>query len=363
MDPIGLEGGENVYEYALSEPLAKIDRLGKQPLRLENQYQGETHEASIAGSLSRAGLGGSRVSSQIDLDFSIRTEVGGAMRTYRIRADFLVRIGSPEGNRFVLLEAKASQTASFTDSQRIVYREIQYAMERGETVEARVATQSGRAASRISRLRLSSGESIRIEGVQIVDPSNRGAVIRNVRAATRGLPGWRVASSETLRRSMQVRRYALARGRYGGYTRLSSPIVNPALTTLAAPLEAFVNAGLRLDPEERIRNCDVFRCTRIDYQSAIMQRHVRERAQREGVTEGEILEQIRRRDSRITRRIGPRDPNEVTISPGFPQSQEQSRSPEISWRLALQLGFRAFVLGDREAFDRVMGLGRWRSAP
>lgn len=365
-DSIGVKGGGNIYEFVASNPLTNTDSKGEQPeeatqpLVTEGLYQGSRYEASVLGALSSAGLGPERFTSQTALEFSIRT--GGVTRNYRIRSDFLIRLGGDSSNRFLLLDAKASETAGLTENERIVYAEVQRAMERGERIEARVIARSGRIARRVSRISLADGSRIQIEGLQIIDPSNRQGVIENLRAATQGRSGWRTTAREQVRTSLETRGFRLSSGRSRGFVRVSRPPgstsspgqpTSPLMMPIAGPViesfSSFATGALRINPEGRIQSCDVLRCTQEDRFAALRQRYVREFAEQRGITEYEAEALIEQADARI-RTHGSRQ-RVTTIGPS-PDVQDQSH--QRSW-MAIGRDLINSILGDEVAFRRLTG--------
>jgi RHS repeat-associated protein len=251
-DPKGIESGINLYEFSYGQPIRFVDPDGKQPQVLLNQASGDEWEASVAGRLSQSGLGIQRFSSEIHLEILLREEAGGALRRFRIRPDFLVRLGGEGSSRFLLLDAKASITALLTENERIVYAAIQRAMEQGETVTAEVIAGSGRVARRATRLGLEHGSRIDIAALELVDPSNVDDVMASVGNAARGRSGWLTTSRQLLRQATASRGYQLPRGRYGGFAtgaRRGSATLGSLLFVLGGALTAHALITAETAPE------------------------------------------------------------------------------------------------------------------
>jgi RHS repeat-associated protein len=381
VDPIGIKGNINHYEYSSLNPVSNYDKNGEQAtpapvaqqqptqspngdqaLWLENQWQGRVTERSTAGSLSRAASGRNRFTTQVLLEFEITS--GGVTRSHRIRADFLLRIGNDDSSRFLMLDAKASRDAGLTENERLVYAQLYRAMNRGDSIRATVIARSSRTARRAARIGLADGSQIQVEGLQISDPSNRQTVIQNVRSAIQGRPGWRRAATSELRASLHARQLRLTRSRTGPLVRSSrprlaspgtsqqegsqpsSPMANPVFQVVFEDFAEFVFGGIGIDPDSRLRNCDVHRCTLDDIRRAQRRRALRQYAESGGISEREADEFVRSHrhssaegDSSRYPAIGP-DPN---------VGQARERSWEaFGWDL-----FGA-IIGDRESFNRLM---------
>jgi RHS repeat-associated protein len=103
-DPIGIDGGLNLYRYA-PNALNFVDLLGLDICA--NKKKGDDFKDAVKEELEKAGL-------TVTEEVTIRVTVGPNGETVRTRVD--LHVTDANGN-ITLIETKASATAPFTDNQ------------------------------------------------------------------------------------------------------------------------------------------------------------------------------------------------------------------------------------------------------